>query len=716
MKKSLYILGAGLMTLTLAACSADTFDIDGEGTAMISATFNSDVKVVSRSMTADELAASCIVWIDNDKGVIRKYKGIDNIPAEGIVLNSGSYLAEAWAGDSVSASFDAKYYKGSQDFVITDGQKTQVNIVCTVANTVASVVYEPSVDDVLSDYTMTVEHTRGSLTFEGRDDRKGYFMMPSGVSTLHYTLTGKKLDGTTYTRTGDIPNVQPATEYVLTVKCSTDDSELGGGYLTIEIDAKELTIEDKIEITTAPRIIGQSFTLSDGIRAQQGTFTRKSVWVIGSTQLQSVVLNSSIFTAYAGLSGTDIDILSAQSDELDRLSAGGITVVNNYDSSADTHQVKISFETALLNQLTDGEYTIDFTATDVNGRTSTAKLVINVSDAPVIIETADAEDTDLSTYATRTTLVGTQIDETATNIHFEYRAVGTANWTSVAATTSRAGVKMYASVTGLEPATKYEYRLCCDAYETSTVTFQTEAKQQLENASFENWTDATPMLLYGSGQSMYWDSGNHGSSTMGKNVTTFSTDYVHDGTYSAKLASQFVGLFGTIGKFAAGNCFTGKYLATDGMDGVLGWGRPFTSRPVKLRGYVHYSPVAIDYVGDDAPADLAKGTMDQGIVYIALLDDHTESYDGETWACVIKTKSSDRQLFDKTSSHVIAYGEKIFDATSSMVEFEITLDYARTDLRPTYILVTCAASRGGDYFTGGAGSVMYVDDLQLVYE
>ena len=44
------------------------------------------------------------------------------------------------------------------------------------------------------------------------------------------------------------------------------------------------------------------------------------------------------------------------------------------------------------------------------------------------------------------------------------------------------------------------------------------------------------------------------------NLTTPSTDYVHSGTYSARLESKKV-----IVKFAAGNLFAGKYLDTKGL-------------------------------------------------------------------------------------------------------------------------------------------------------
>ncbi|CDE57257.1 putative uncharacterized protein [Prevotella sp. CAG:873] len=253
------------------------------------------------------------------------------------------------------------------------------------------------------------------------------------------------------------------------------------------------------------------------------------------------------------------------------------------------------------------------------------------------------------------------------------------------------------------------------------MTFTTEAAQQLVNGGFEGWTTAkAPYLMYAEGQEMWWDSGNHGSATMSKNITTPDGDVKVEGNYSAKLASQFVGI-GAIGKFAAGNAFVGKYIATEGTDGVLGWGRSFGSRPKALKGYIKYAPGTIQYIGDGAPSSIAKGDPDTGIIYIALLTNHTETYSSNngsgTYPVIVKTKKSERQLFDKNASNVIAYGEKVFaeaTAGNGMVEFEIPLTYFKSDVKVSNIMIVCSASRYGDFFTGGV-STMWIDDFRLVY-
>lgn len=158
----------------------------------------------SRSIDAKELSDSCEIYLFNDKGIIRKYKGIDNLPAEEW-LKTGEYRVEAWSGDSVPASFDAIYYKGQQSFVINKGETTTVELTCGIANVVASVQYDAEVTDALKDYSIVVGHTRGSLTFNGDDTRKGYFMMPLNVSQLSWTLNATTFDGKPFTKKRDYP-------------------------------------------------------------------------------------------------------------------------------------------------------------------------------------------------------------------------------------------------------------------------------------------------------------------------------------------------------------------------------------------------------------------------------------------------------------------------------------------------------------------------------
>jgi len=708
-----------------ASCSDNhDYDLQGEGKLMLSASFSNDVKVASRATLEEELSESTIIWISSTKGLVRKYEGLQNLPADGIKLLGGNYVAEAWAGDSVSASFDAKYYKGRAPFTITSGT-TRVELPCRIANVVASVDYSENLDGVLSDYTLTVGHSRGSLEFVGQEQRKGYFMMPSGSKNLNWTLSGKLADGSVFTKDGTIENVQPATEYVMHVTYTPSSSDNGGAFINIVIDETTIDSEDEILITVAPDIMGTSFDIKQGITGQPGMFDKKSVYITASSALKNVILDSQLLTASVG--GNDIDLMTAEESVSDALRASGIEWFYVYNEAEDISNMKINLNEEWLNAIAAGEYVMDITAVDAVGKKSTVSMPLIVTNAKAeAVETAaDAA----TTWATSATVCGRVLDSSVTDARIEYRKEGDTQW--IAANTVTDGADLSAEISGLTPGTTYEYRVVCEGFESQSKRVTTENALQLPNAGFEDWqvkSGRNATLIYAEGSEMFWDSGNHGSATLQKQVTTPDGTYSHSGNYSALLSSQKVALFG-IGRFAAGNIFVGQYLKTDGTDGILGWGRTFGSRPKALKGYVRYEPATISYNDCDKKALPEKyqemeshvGQMDQGAIYIVILDNDNkmtassvDSGKETSWPIVVETKKG--QIFDVNRPNVIGYGQLILDATGGdgMIEFEVPIEYFRKDVKAANIAVTCSASRYGDYFCGG-DSKMWIDDFELVY-
>lgn len=721
MKNIILISAAALLWAGMAGCSDDRSAMGGEGAVRLSTSISTavaDASVISRaSSTADELSESCIVWISNSRGAVRKFNGLGSVPAS-IPLLSGSYVAEAWAGDSVPASFTDRWFKAREAFTVTAGQTTPVNLTCRIANVVVSVSYADAIDEVLADYTMTVSSADGALTFTGRDDRKGYFMMSAGDKKLTYTIAGTQAGGQAYSQTGTIDNPVGGTEYKLTVNYSglSGDDHNGGGYFTIEVDESAVDVEEEILIDMPPVIAGTDFDLGKTLYAEQGLVGRRSLFIASASAITSVKFASSLLRGDA-----TYDFMALSDTEAATLHAAGLTWSSI--AGADRSTVRINFEPELLDALPVGEYSATVSVTDAGGYTSDARFSLTVvavgTMTPVSVEAVN----DFDVWATRATVVGSVIGDAATNPGFRYRVKGAADWIDVTATHDAATASFTATLTELTPGMEYELTAFADeGSAANTVTFTTETAAQIPNSGFEDWdTSGKTTLVYPAGGEMFWDSGNHGSSTLRKNLTEPESSIKHSGNYSARLKSQYVGMLG-IGKFAAGNIFTGQYLDTDmsTYNGTLGFGRPFASRPSAMRFWVKYVPAAANDKGSGS--HLAKGEMDLGHVYVAVLDGSTESYqkDGDTYSYpVIVTTGDGGRLFDKSESKVIGYGERIFsDATAGdgLVEITIPIDYKRTDVKASNILIVCSASYYGDYFEGGEGSTMYVDDIELLYE
>ena len=263
----------------------------------------------------------------------------------------------------------------------------------------------------------------------------------------------------------------------------------------------------------------------------------------------------------------------------------------------------------------------------------------------------------------------------------------------------------------LEPLTQYVVRTFAGEEYGNEVTVTTDATYDLPDASFDQWylKDGKIWCPWNEGGTPYWDTGNTGAATLGQSNVVPTEHTVTGSGQAAELNTKFVGLFG-IGKLGAGSIYTGSFKKVDGTNGILDFGRPFTFRPTKLRGYYQYKTSPIDYASKSNPdLQYMLGQPDTCHIYIALTD-WTAPYE-------IRTNPNNRQLFNKDADYVIAYGELLYSGTmDNYAPFEIELKYRDLFTRPTYIQITCAASKYGDFFTGGNGAVLYVDEFSLDFD
>jgi hypothetical protein len=294
---------------------------------------------------------------------------------------------------------------------------------------------------------------------------------------------------------------------------------------------------------------------------------------------------------------------------------------------------------------------------------------------------------------------------------FEMREASATEWEKVNESyVTHDGGSFSARVPHLKAGTSYVFRAYSGSDKGEEITFTTGLPVELPNGSFDEWHKSGKVWNpWAENGTQIWDSGNDGTTTLGESNTQPTSDVrpgAAAGSQAAMLESKFVGI-GTIGKFAAGNIFIGEFKKVDGTNGILDFGKPFTARPTKLKGYYKYTTAAVNYASTELAA--MKGQPDTCSIYIAL-GDWSEPVE-------IRTRPSNAKYFDKNDEHLIAYAE--FNSGKSVSEytpFELELEYRSTERVPTYIIVVSSASKYGDYFTGGAGAVLYVDDFSLEYD
>ena len=359
------------------------------------------------------------------------------------------------------------------------------------------------------------------------------------------------------------------------------------------------------------------------------------------------------------------------------------------------------------------------------------------------------ENTEVSVDINKVNVWARQVYVTASGVAgmdngFRYRQVGESNWITVdSSDISAEGGTFIAHITGLKPETDYEVIAYSGADETSVWEFTTESATIMPNGSFEYASKVSgkdyykfydPSCGVQDGMYMFWGSGNgegnegvSGSANMGIVITYIDTEEKVDGRQSVRTqTSQMAGIL------AAGNLFTGQFAGLVGTSGgMVNFGRPWTSRPVALKLHCKYVTGKMDIIkGSPAGLTLTKEDYDRAEIKAAIGDWDYRKYGGTSESPVHVNTTDSRTFIDYNTDastianggliihndgYILNGGEKVNISTDQWVEYTIPLDYHDLDRHPTHIIISCAASQFGDYFTGYSNSKLWIDAVELIY-
>ena len=333
-------------------------------------------------------------------------------------------------------------------------------------------------------------------------------------------------------------------------------------------------------------------------------------------------------------------------------------------------------------------------------------------------------------------------------VQFAYAVEGTDEWFTVDGVNDNDGT-FHVVATGLLPSTRYVYKLLVDGEQAGDVmTLTTDVASPLPNSSFEYYSIVAGHSFYKfydpdcnveGANYKFWASGNGDEESIpgslglpGKYeaITVIDTEQKVDGNNSVLAQSKAV--LGT--KLAAGNLFTGQFVRTEGTSGgVVNFGRPWTSRPTALKISCRYATGLIDWLGDlpDGVSLVKNESYDRAQIKVAIGTWNNRTYGGTADSPVQVNTTQESTFVDYytdpstiangdivvyNDGYVINNGEKVTATTDAWVEYIIPLDYRNLQTFPTHIIISCAASQYGDYFTGSTSSRLWLDKFELIYE
>lgn len=677
MKKIFALLSA---VLVLASCSKD---IDsavemaaGEGAMRFGVAMQSDA-LVGKSVVVKIYKAE-----GEELNLVRRYDSLSDVP-EYLSLLNGNYVAKVQVGDKHIVSFDEKYYIGEQAFAIESGIVTPVVVDCKLQSTIVKVNYDATVAEKLSEgYFTTVAVAENydadaiatgdvhALRYE--ETKEGYFILPEGQTSIFWHFEGTHPVEGDIMKQAIIENVKPAAKYTITLKYSKD----APGNLVFEatVDESIEEFDDTLIFSPDPTLLG------DG-------FNEKELQLSTVERTYNVSALANISTMTIAVAGQEFDLL-----------AGGVVGVNMVKTDDMNYKVTIAPE--FFNIAEGGAHDVVFYVLDVDGGKLNKTLNYNVQG----IMPLSAED--YSLWFGTATFKANIANAAAESIKVAYSTDG-ASWTEVDAVAQDNGIYT-AQSSDFACEKNYTYKLIVDGVEYGkTLQLTTAAGAQIPNGDMERWHTNSFVLPYGQGDAPFWLTGNEGAAMAGATLTQSSTDVRPGsaGQYSAYLKSQKASVMG-IGKFAAGNLFTGTF-ALNGMDGLVTFGRDFafTAKPKSLSFWIKNNEGTIDEGSQASGTDIMTA-----MVIIT---------DGTTYTVNTKDTSTFLKMEDlATRDGVIAYGyitgsHQHPEWTEKTIELIYREDMK--NVKPKKLVVSFTPSGYGDYFCGSTKSWMYVDDIVLNY-
>ena len=660
MKKIFALLS---VVLVLASCSKD-IDTQADMTAgamRFAIAAQSDV-------TAEDSVVIKIYKVENgEESLVRRYDSVNDVP-DYLALLAGDYVAKVQVGQRHAVSFDTKCYYGESKFEVKSGATANVTVDCKLQSTIVTVDYDKTVAESFSaGYFTTVaiadsydKHAIAtgdvlSLTYE--ESKDGYVMMPEGQTSLYWHFEGTHPTEGEIVKEGLIENVKMAARYTIKLKYSSDAP--GGLIIDATVDESVEEFDDVIIFSPDPIILGDGFDLTE----QQLSTTASRTYNIASL--------AEISTMKLKASNVEYNLLVSAPD--------GVTV-----NKIDNLTYKVTISEAFFAQVAGGEQKLTFHIEDVDG----GKLNKEVNYLVQGVMPLSSSDYDL--WFGNVTFKATVLNTSASSVKIAYSDNGT-TWTEVAATAGENNT--YTAVGSDFMAEKnYTYKLVVDSVDTGkALTHQTAAGAQIPNGDMESWSSNTTL-------NGLWSSGNNSFTTLMEK----STD-AHSGSFSAKLTAM-----SAVGKFAAGNLFTGSFeLNMSTFSGKVTFGKDFkyTARPRSVTFWMKNNQ------GDITHGDKVSG-KDPYSAMVLITNGATYTVDTTNESSFL-TKDN---LKDQPG--IIAYGYlSDTDSNANWTQKTIELTYVDNwqTMSPKKISVSFSTSAYGDYFCGSTGSWMYVDDIVFNY-
>ncbi len=702
-----------LLLLVFGACTEDERGLETHGYLELGVSKN--VEVITRGFDVEDQSLAVDICAGAKDSIVKHYSDYNDMAGDRVLLEVGTYKVKVSSNATSKLEFEQPTFYGEKTNVsVTAGKTTAVSIECLLSCVKVTTEFTEPVQKMFASVIARVSDKSGSyLDYGLKETRAGYFQ--PGYILVDLTLTNK--DGLEFKMSKLIDKTEARDHYHLVFDMMESGDNNSGMDFDITIEDDPTNDENHTVTIPLPETgYGQEppvvkFVDGEGKEIPNNTMdylkgeepqTMFVKTVSSSIGLKSVTLLATSSLFEDKMIPTSLDLLNLSEADKTKLSEIGLNIPTLEDPK---QEFSIDFSALLSTYLPGGTHKFTIASRDVMGHEEMQTITIMVKLTTMTMPVVESE-----VWAHFATLRGfaegaSEAEKGSYKFQYKKASDGDDAWQDVSGqvavlSTSDDGANITQVVTGLDAGTEYAYRLVVDGSSADAVTFTTEAALLLPNSGFEDWYNDGNGLPKPAKDvnSVFWDCGNTNAPIVGNQImTTQDENDKVKGKSSVKMETKKAPIVSII---AAGNIFTGSFKM-EGMGGILTLGREFSSRPAKLTGFYKYKPVKL---GDKNSH--YTGDMDLCSFYVALTDEQ------------ITVNTNTGVYFNPEDEKIIAYGsisEEEAKGADDWTEFTVNLEYRDLKRIPKYIIVVASSSKYGDYMEGAEGSIMYLDDLQLIY-
>ena len=696
---------------------------DGEIT--VSLTSDGDCRPHLKSAVQEEEvpAGEFIVEIFKTDGNVRLYRDTyANTENKAIKLNGGDYRLVASHGDPDGCGFDAPYYMGEEMFTVHAQTHEEVHVTAKLANVKVAVEFgENLLIDYPEHYAVVRSDKDCSLEFSAEEERAGY--MPAGNLSLELYA---KIDGE-WKYYASEPEEYSPNDFV-TFHVDTKEGE-GSLSLNIKVDDSVELVEKEVEIPQsmlpkeAPKMTFNGFGDSDVIEVVEAGETPESlkIDIVADAGIRHCILH--INSEYLDRIGVpaEIDLVTVEENVAELLKDNGFdwrgVMQGQRLAYIDLTGVAEKLASEVYDDANPFKAEISFEIEDSNEKKSAESQSVTIAALKPEFSFSAVQ-----TDAWARSIRGMEISYANLNpavLKLQYKAAADGEWQDAGLSSDSGSVLSFNNISGLTPETEYQLRAIYNGNEAAAVqtSLTTEAAAQVGNSGFEEWQTSVFEFTY-----------------------NFFGKHEHNIDWYHPWSSEETDIWWAV------NSRVAMPSSTSVASANWNWVRFPTVAYTADAADGGNAAVIYSVAVGDWTTNISPGTSHAGELFIDTADDSgNHSSEGHSFGSrpdrlefMYKYDSNggetffvNAELYSEDGTVIATASTDSGSASSSWLKFSLPFQYTDTARKAARIYVSFKSTSASEpsvtgnkvitiadntQYTGNFGSMLYLDDLQLVYE